>query len=88
MFAVLMTSAKMATLGLLKEKFFLKVLTSKSLSKTSPTKLYHVTQIILLMWSFDQVCSNVVKFAKYSISMTEVIITSILEGFDQKKKFF
>ena len=63
-------------------------MTSKSLPKTSPTKLYHVTQIILLMWSFDQVCSNVVKFAKYSISMTEVIITSILEGFDQKKQFF
>ena len=63
-------------------------MTSKSLSKTSPTKFYHVTQIILLMWSFDQVCSNVVKFAKYSISMTEVIITSILEGSDQKKQFF
>ena len=89
MFAVLMTSAKMATLGLLKENFFWsKVMKSKSLPKTSPTKLYHVTQIILLMWSFDQVCSNVVKFAKYSISMTEVIITSILEGFDQKKQFF
>ena len=50
-----MTSAKMATLGLLKEKVFgNKVMTSKFLSKTSPTKFYHVTQIILLMWSCDQ----------------------------------
>ena len=55
LFAVLMTSEKMATLGLLKEKVFLsKVMTSKFLSKTSPTKLYHVTLIILQMWSFDQ----------------------------------
>ena len=43
-----MTSAKMATLGLLKAKvFWSKVMMSKVLSKMSPTKLYHVTQIIL-----------------------------------------
>ena len=55
MFAVLMTSAKMANLGLLEEKAFRsKVMTSKFLSKTSPAKSYHVTQIILLMRSFDQ----------------------------------
>ena len=60
MFAVLMTSAKMATLGLLKEKVFgSKVMTSKFLSKTSSTKFYHVTQIILLMWSFDQSLVNI-----------------------------
>ena len=60
MFEVLMTSAKMATLGLLKEKDFgSKVMTSKFLSKTSPTKFYHVTQIILLMWSFDQSLVNI-----------------------------
>ena len=55
MFAVLITSSKMATLGLLKEKvFWSKVMTSKFLSKMSPKKLYHVTQIILQMWSFDE----------------------------------
>ena len=55
MFAVLMTSAKMATLGLFKEKlFWSKVMSSKFLSKTSPTKFYHMTQIILYMWSFYQ----------------------------------
>ena len=48
MFAVLMTSVKMATLGLLKEKvFWSKVMTSKCLSKASATKFYHVTQFIL-----------------------------------------
>ena len=55
-----MTSSKMVTLGLFKEKIFgSKVMTSKFLSKTSPTKFYHVTQIILIMWSFDQSLVNI-----------------------------
>ena len=43
-----MMSAKMATLGLLKTKvFWNKGYDVKFLSLTSPTKFYHVTQIIL-----------------------------------------
>ena len=43
-----MTSVKMATLGLLKVKIFgSKVMTSTFVNKTSPKKIYHVTQIIL-----------------------------------------
>ena len=82
MFAVLMTSAKMATLGLLKEKVFgSKVITSKFLSKDVTNKILsrdsnYIVNVVI--WS---------KFGKYSISMREVIKTSILEGFDQKKVF-
>ena len=50
MFIILMMSAKMATLGLLKKK----VMTSWFLSMTSSTQIYHVTQIILYMLSRDQ----------------------------------
>ena len=43
-----MMSGKMATLGILKLKvFWKKVMTSYFLSMTSPTKFYHVTQIVL-----------------------------------------
>ena len=83
MFAVLMTSAKIATLGFLKEKVFwskvndIKIsvqdVTNKILSRDSN---YLVDVVI---WS---------KVGNYSISMREVIITSILEGFDQKKTIF
>ena len=81
MFAVLMTSAKIATLGFLKEKVFwskvndvkisVQDVTNKILSRDSN---YLVDVVI---WS---------KVGNYSISMREVIITSILEGFDQKKQ--
>ena len=47
---------------------------------TSPTKFYHVIQILdVLMWP---------KFGNCSISMREVITTSILYGFDQRNHFF
>ena len=51
------------------------------MSMTSPTKFYHVTQIIVdvFMWP---------KFGNFCIYMREVIITSTLRGFDQKKHFF
>ena len=49
---------------------------------TSPAKLFYVTQIILQKWSCNQ------KFGNSSISMREVIITSILYKFDQKKHIF
>ena len=52
---VLMRSAKLATLVLFNLKvFWIKVMTSLFLFITSPTKIYHVTQIILWMWSYDQ----------------------------------
>ena len=74
-----MTSEKMATLGLLKEKvFWSKVIsvqdvTNKIISRDSN----YIADVVI--WS---------KFGNYSISMREVIITSILEGFDQKKTIF
>ena len=51
------------------------------MSMTSPTKFYHVTQIIVdvFMWP---------KFGNFCIYLREVIITSTLRGFDQKKHFF
>ena len=83
MFAVLMTSAKMATLGFLKEKVFwgkvndIKIpaqdVTNKILSRDSN----YITDVVIGS-----------KFGNYSISLREVIITSILEGSDQKKQFF
>ena len=48
MVTILMMPAKLVTLGLLKKRCFeVKVMTSSFLSITSPTKFYHVTQIIL-----------------------------------------
>ena len=72
MFTFLIISAKIATLGLLKLKvFWNKGYDVMILSMTSPTKFSHVTQIIL--WP---------KFGNCSISMREVIVTPILQGFD------
>ena len=83
MFAVLMTSAKIATLGFLKEKVFwskvndvkisVQDVTNKILSRDSN----YIKDVVI--WS---------KFGNYNISLREVIITSILEGFDQRKQFF
>ena len=68
-----MMSTKMAaTLGLLKVNFFYDV-TSKNLSTDSN----YIVDVV--MWP---------KFGNSSISMGEVIITSTLYGFDQKKHFF
>ena len=48
MVAILMMSAKMATLGLLNIKDFeIKAMTSYFMSLTSKTKFYYVTQIVL-----------------------------------------
>ena len=76
-------SAKMATLGLLKIKLFwnnshdvinyVHDVTTKILSRDSN---YNADVVI---WS---------KFSNSSISMREVIITSILQGFRQKKNTF
>ena len=83
MIAALMMSANLVTLSILKIKIFW------NLDYDVLISLYDVTNKILLrdssciidvaMWS---------KFGNFNISMTEVIITSILEGFDQKKNHF
>ena len=50
-----MMSAKMATPALLKVKVFeINVIKSYILSRTSPAKFCHITQIIMWMWSCDQ----------------------------------
>ena len=59
-------SAKMATLGLLEIKVFWNKGYDVIMCMRSPTKCYHVTQIILQM------------FDNFSISMREVIVTSSL----------
>ena len=56
MVTILMMSAKMATLGLLKIKVFLnKGYDVIFLPMTPPTKFYHMTHITLWMWSYDYV---------------------------------
>ena len=57
---ILMMSSKKATSDLLKLRYFeIKVITSYILSMTSPTKIFHMTQIILWMWSYDVVITLV-----------------------------
>ena len=83
MIAALMMSANLVTLSILKIKIFW------NLDYDVLISLYDVTNKILLR---DSSCIIDVamwpKFGNFNISMTEVIITSILEGFDQKKKHF
>ena len=55
MVTILMMSAKMAILSLLKMKVFLNKGYDVIISVYDViNKIYHVTQIILQMWSFDQ----------------------------------
>ena len=55
MVKILMMSVKMAVPALLKKRYFeIKVITSYILSVTSPKIFYHMTHIILWMWSCDQ----------------------------------
>ena len=78
-----MMSAKLATLGLLKIKIFW----NKGYDVI--TSVYGVTNKVLsrdsnyivdvMMWP---------KFGHSSISMREVIVTSTIKGFDQKKTIF
>ena len=83
MVTILMMSAKMATLGFLKIKVFwnkgydviisIHDATNKILSRDSN----YIVDVV--MWP---------KFGNSSTSMREVIITSILQRFDQKSHFF
>ena len=49
---------------------------------TSLTKFYHVTQIILYIWSYDQ------SLVTLAFQWEKIIATSVLWGFDQLKQFF
>ena len=74
MVAILM-SAKLATLGLLKintlsNKIYDAIISFYDI--TDKIKFYHVTQMILYMWSCETIFDN------SSISMRKVIKTSIL----------
>ena len=61
---------------------------------TSPKNFCHGAQIIWQIWSCDQSLVTLaflwkkLKFGNSSISLREVITTSILKGFDQKNRFF
>ena len=82
MVTILMMSAKVATLGLLKIKVFWKKGYGVIIS------VYEVINKILLRDSNSIV--NVVmspKFGNSSTSMSTSIVTSILQGFDQKNDF-
>ena len=83
MVTILMVSAKMATLGLLKIRAFW----NKGYDVI--TSVHHVTNKFLLR-DLNYIIDLVTwpKFGNYSISIRKVIITSILWGFDQKNRFF
>ena len=84
---VLMMSVKLATLG------FLKIKISRNICYDVIIPDYDITNEILSRDSNDTV--DVVMWprfgkslVKFGISIREVIITSILQGFDQKNHFF
>ena len=83
MLPVLIMSAKLDSLGLLK----IKVFQNSGYDVTIPD--YNVTNKILIRES-NYIIGLVMwlKFGDCSISMREVIITSILSGFDQKNSVF
>ena len=83
MVTILMMSAKMATVGLLKVKLFwnnsydVTISVSEVISKIFSRDSRFIVDVV--MWP---------RFGNSSISMREVIIASILLRFDQKNHFF
>ena len=83
MVATLMMSVKLATLGLLNTKVFLNknygvmIFVHDVTNKILSCDLNHTVDVVMSL-----------KFANSSISMRDVIITSILKGFDKKNLFF
>ena len=83
MISVLLMSSKLTTLGLLKKKIFWNKVSDVIIFAHSVTNKFisldanYIVDVV--MWP---------RFGNSSISMREVIITSILYGFDQKKLFF
>ena len=83
MVAYLMMSAKLATLGLLKWKILFK--------KDYDVVIFvHGVNNKFLLRDSNYLVDEVMwpKFGKSSISMREIIVTSILYRFDQKEQFF
>ena len=80
---ILMMPAKMATLGLLKIKVFWNKVYDIIIS------VYGVTNKISLGES-NYIVNAIIwqKFGNSSTSMREVIFTSILQEFDQRKRYF
>ena len=76
--AILMISAKLLILGLLKTKSFWNKVYDVLVCLWRKQDNF-ITGLDGVMWS---------KFVKSSISMCEVIITSVLKVFDQKNQFF
>ena len=61
MVKILVTAEKMATPALLKIRYFeINVITSHILSVTSPAKFCYMAQIMLWMWSCDQILGEVI----------------------------
>ena len=83
MVVILMISAKLATQGLLKTKVFWNeshdVITSVNdvTKKILPSDSNYIVNVV--MWP---------KFGNSNISMREVIIISVLSGFDQENRFW
>ena len=81
MVTILMMSANMAPLSLLKLKVFWNKGYDAIISVYDViNKIYHVAQIILQMWSFDQSLVTLVLLWEK--------LSSILKGFGQKNHFF
>ena len=82
MITILIISANLLLLAPLKQSYFeIMVMTSQFLSMTSSTKFYHINQIISQIWSCNQ---SLLTLALLSGKF----ITSILRGFNQKKRCF
>ena len=83
MVAILMMSAKLDTLGFLKVKvFWNKYYDAISYADEVNNKILLRDSNYIVDWVMW------LKFGSCGISMVEIIITSILEGFDQKIKCF
>ena len=76
-----MMSEKLATLGFLEMKIFWNKGLHVVVSAHGVTKKFFVINYVVdvVMWT---------KFGNSSVSLREVIITSILYGLDQKNQFF
>ena len=83
MVAILMVHSKLATLGVLKTKLFwnkiydILVLVHKVTNKILSSDSNYIVDLVI--WA---------KFGNSTLSLWEVVIATILLGFDQKKQFF
>ena len=83
MVIILMMSTKMAVLGLLKMKLFWNKGYNVIISDHDA-----INKILSRDWNYIVGVVMWPKFGSSSISMREVMITSIFQGFDQENHFF